>query len=545
MTVRYGPAASLGFVDAEAGQLRRGFWRLRMAVATLRGWRRFAVAFVAGALAAAAMPPLHAVPLLVPAFVAVLWLLDAPAGRRQSALAVGWWFGLGFFVAGLYWVANAFQVAAVPIGWAGPPAVVGLAGLLALFTAAATWLTRLTAARGIALVVAFAASWTVAEWLRSWVLTGFPWNLVGTVWVFSDAMMQATAAIGTYGLGFFTIIAAAMPAALAVPGVRQRLALGAMAASLALLAILWAGGALRLALAGEAGAVDGVRLRLVQPNISQAMKWRRELLDDHLALHLALSTQPATPPPTHIVWSETAAPAFLDEDDARRQLIAAATPESGLTLVGTLRRTPPGEPFRVWNAMQAVDARGTIVATYDKVHLVPFGEYIPLRHVLGIGKLTAGSTDFSTGPGLTTLHLAGLPPVSPLICYEAIFPGDVIERGDPPRWLLNLTNDAWYGRSAGPYQHFAAVRLRAVEEGLPIVRVANTGISAIVDPYGRVIAHLGLEEQGTIDSPLPRALDHRPPYARYGDLIPLALAGFCLVLTWVVSHPVRRRTIDP
>jgi apolipoprotein N-acyltransferase len=198
-------------------------------------------------------------------------------------------------------------------------------------------------------------------------------------------------------------------------------------------------------------------------------------------------------------------------------MIGRLTPPGGLTITGTLRRSPPGTPYRVWNSLLALDHDGTPVATFDKSHLVPFGEYVPFRDLLDVAKVTSGTVDFSPGGGVQTLRLPGLPPVSPLICYEVIFPGKVVDPEDRPEWVLNITNDAWYGKSTGPYQHLASARLRAVEEGLPLVRVANTGISAIIDPWGRVVARKGLGEQGVVDGPLPAPLATQPVYARLGN----------------------------
>jgi apolipoprotein N-acyltransferase len=177
----------------------------------------------------------------------------------------------------------------------------------------------------------------------------------------------------------------------------------------------------------------------------------------------------------------------------------------------------------IWNSLQALNHQGEIVATYDKAHLVPFGEYVPLRGILPLAKITAGGINFTAGKGAATVDLPGLPPASPLICYEVIFPGEVVDRANRPSWLLNLTNDGWFGLSAGPYQHLAAARLRAVEEGLPLVRAANTGISAVVDPYGRVIGEIPLGTQGVLDSTLPLALSPSAPFAAIGLAAPLLL----------------------
>jgi apolipoprotein N-acyltransferase len=222
--------------------------------------------------------------------------------------------------------------------------------------------------------------------------------------------------------------------------------------------------------------------------------------------------------------------------------MASVVPPGGLLLSGAIRTTPPGHrPFRVWNSVHAIDRTAEIVATYDKFHLVPFGEYIPFREWLGLNKITAGRTDFSAGAGPRTVGLPGLPPVGPLICYEIIFPGEITEPARRPRWLLNVTNDAWFGASSGPYQHFAMARLRAVEQGLPLVRAANTGISAIVDPYGRVNSRIGLNRRVALDGKLPLGLAGRTPYSLYGDVPILIVSVVLFVVAAGASRLAARR----
>ncbi|HSO41485.1 MAG TPA: apolipoprotein N-acyltransferase [Rhodospirillales bacterium] len=493
---------------------------IRAAIAGSVGWKRIALAVGLGVVAVAALPPFYVWVALFVAFTGLVWLID---GARSAAAAflTGWWFGLGHFVAGLYWIAHALLTKPDEFGWLAPIAPLALSALMAIFPAAAAAATKLSRAGGVGRVLVFAAAWALFEWVRSWAFSGFPWNLIGSVWTFSDAMMQSAAYIGTYGLGLLTLAAAAMPAVL-VPGGRpgdSGAGLRPLVAALTVLALVWVGGAVRLGLAGTTETVPDVRLRLVQPNIPQEEKWKPELRGRHFLSQLRMGSLPGDPPPTHVIWAEAAAPFFLAETPEALALLAEATPERGLTIVGTLRRSVPGEPHEVWNSLLAVDHSGRVAASYDKSHLVPFGEYVPFRSILGLSSVAAGTTDFSAGAGIATLSLPGLPEVSPLICYEVIFPAEVVDPGRHPRWLLNLTNDGWYGHSPGPYQHFAAARLRAVEEGLPLVRVANTGISAIVDPYGRVVDQLPLGAQGLIDGALPAALTSATLYGRFGNLI--------------------------
>ena len=505
--------------------------RLSATLRGLRGWRRHGLAALLGVIATAALPPVHAFPLLIPAFTGLLWLLDGARRPREAAL-IGWSFGFGHFASGLYWVGAAFLVDAARFGLVMPFAVAGLAAGMALFPALVTLLVGLISWRGAARVALFATAWLAVEWLRAWILTGFPWNLLGTVWSFSPAMSQLAALTGVWGLSLVTLLAAAAPAVLGSPAARpdgggapRRRAWAFAVGMMALPAVIWVGGALRLASAPDPDSyvVEGVRLRLVQPSINQALKWRPEHRRAHVSRQIKMTMGPGFDGISHVIWAETAVPYFLSQESDLRRVISRAVPPGGLLLSGAPRGDADSSRQRVWNSLHALDPTGQIVGTFDKFHLVPFGEYVPFRAVLQVAKLTVGSLDFSPGPGPQTLKLAGLPPVSPLICYEAIFPGQVTAPGDRPGWLLNVTNDAWFGISAGPYQHFASARLRAVEEGLPLVRVANSGITAVVDSYGRVLGRLDLGEVGVLDASLPKPVASLTLYARTGNRVVVAL----------------------
>ncbi|NKB49214.1 MAG: apolipoprotein N-acyltransferase [Alphaproteobacteria bacterium] len=525
------------------------FTRLYDRTLTLSRQRRIALALLLGALSALALPPWHIVPLVIPAFAGLLWLLDgavlSPRPRR-TAFATAWLFGLGHFLVGVHWIAEPFLVDAARHGWLIPFALAGMAGGLALFPAIAGLATALLARRfalaALSRALAFAAIWVLLEWVRSWLFTGFPWNLTGYVWAGTPEVMQAAAFAGIFGVSLLTVIAGAVPAVLGT-GAGARAGLAVLLFTVLLPAAVWVGGAMRLGAApvydaNNANAmVPGVRLRLVQANIPQRQKWQPQLRAGHLQRHVALSRQaPAiasTPAPTHVIWPETAAPFFLANDPVVRAAAAIAAPRDGVLITGAPRRSGDTGNGQFWNAAHAITGDGQIVASYDKAHLVPFGEYVPLRGVLPIDKLVPGQGDFTPGAGRQTIAIPGLPPVSPLICYEAIFPGAAARSDARPGWLLNLTNDAWFGTFAGPQQHFAISATRAVEEGLPLVRAANTGISAIVDPYGRPVAMLGLGAEGVIDSGLPRALAAPTPYARWGNAIPaglLVIVGLSVIL---------------
>ncbi|KAF0113710.1 MAG: apolipoprotein N-acyltransferase [Rhodospirillaceae bacterium] len=503
------------------------------------GGRRHALAVVLGGLAAAALPPVEAVPVLVVAFSGLVWLLD---GGKPGAFAVGWWFGVGFFGAGLYWVAHALLIEPRQFAWMIPLAVSALAGGLAVFTGLATWLTVKVSRPGVGRVVALAGAWTVSEMARGTLFSGFPWNLVAYAWTGTEAMMQTGAVVGAYGVSLLTVLMAAAPAAV-IGAPRGKRWPGA--ALLVLVPFMWGAGTVRLNEAGPVATVprvEGVMLRLVQPNTPQSLRWVPERRAQHFRQHLAMSVMPGFEQVTHVIWPETASAFSLDWHEEARRLVAKAAPPGGAVLTGVLRTTPPGyTPARFWNSLMAIDHEGSVVATYDKAHLVPFGEYVPLRNMLPLPRIIIGSTDFSPGPGLQKMSVPGLPVLSPLICYEVVFPGSVVEYSGRPQWMLNITNDAWFGLSAGPYQHFASARWRAVEEGVPLVRVAVTGISGVVDPYGRVVKSLGLGVMGIEDTFLPAALSKAPPFARWGNALAGILAIGCLgtaLMSW------RRKPFD-
>ena len=403
------------------------------AIEELPSRRRRGLALTCGVAAGAALPPLHLLPLLVPAFTALVWLCNGSSNNKapwRSAFAVGWWFGFGSFITGLYWIAEALLIDAGQFGWMTPFAVFGLPALLAVFPAAVTLLLYVTGIRGVAQILLFAVLWTAMEWARGHVLTGFPWNLVGYVWTVSDSVSQLAAVTGVWGLSFLTILAAAMPAILAHTTISIRARWCAVASAAALLGGVWLGGVVRLHLAPSPDAkettVPGVKLRLVQANIAQELKWRPDQAEAILNKYLEWSTSLGFETVTDIIWPETAIPFSLWNDPGPRAGITKVVPRQGLLITGYDRVAPHGQqPFRVWNSLASIDSAGHIAHVYDKHHLVPFGEFVPFRALLSIAKITEGDIDFTPGDGPRTVSLAGLPPVSPLICFEAIFPDQV------------------------------------------------------------------------------------------------------------------------
>ncbi len=511
----------------------------------LRGGCRILACLLLGALSALALPPFYLVPVLVPAIVGLLWMLDGvfeAARPRRSGLWTGFWFGFGHAILGVHWIAEPLLVDAARTGWLLPIALLGLAAALAVFPAlvCAALVALPLRASPLGRVFALAGLWTLAEFARGYLFTGFPWNLPGYVWAGVPAMMQVTALVGVLGLTALTVLAAGMPAVLgdrAMTDRRRWIATGL--ATIGLPLAVWIGGEARLA-GADVGMVPDVRLRIVQPNILQADKWDRNLRAAHLDRHLALSRTAADEAPTHVIWPETAVPFLLPNDTPARIRAANAAPAGGRLITGSVRSVFRGDVRQAHNALVVIGETADVERVYDKSHLVPFGEYVPLRGVLPIDRIVPGHGDFVAGLGRRLLRIEGLPAVSPLICYEVIFSGRVTPHGERPEWLLNLTNDAWFGTFAGPQQHFAIAAARAVEEGLPLVRAANTGISAVVDAHGRVVSRLGIGEQGVLDSGLPKAL---PPtvFARWGETIPVILALVFLV----VALGVARRRKSP
>ncbi len=499
----------------------------------LTGWRAAGAAFGAGALAALAMPPLHWLPLAVLGMVAFVWLWDGAPGPR-SALLRGWAWGTGHFAVGSYWIVEAFFVPPADYAPLGPPIVVGLAALLGFFPAMAAGAAKWIALRWPSMggrycrLLLLAIAWTVAEWLRGHVFTGYAWNPLAHVWAFATPLLQGAALFGVYGLGLLTFMILAAPAA------------GWRASTLALVVAGGAGFAGQAAMAPADTAGDGPLVRIVQPNTPQAEKWRPENRAAQVAKLVELSRQDGFDSLVAVIWPETAPPFVVEPGSPALAVMARAVPPGGYLLTGAARGTRNREDG-VWNSLLVIDGRGEIVATYDKVHLVPLGEYIPFHKQLAPVSGFIGRGSFEVGESRVTLDLPRLPSFSPIICYEVIFPAAVTGPGARPRWLLNVTNDAWFGLSSGPYQHLASARLRAVEEGLPMLRAANTGVSAVIDAYGRVLAALDMQQEGVIDHRIPEARSPTP-YGRWGDgaLTLLLLGALGLLLAAARSSSAKK-----
>lgn len=523
--------------------------RAAHAIVLAWGLRRVLIAFSAGALSALAMAPVDAWPVLFVTFPILVWLTDGAAAGRlggvPSAAVAGWWFGFGYFLAGLYWVGYAFLVDAKAFGWLLPVAVIGLPGFLALYTAFGLALARMLWTRGPSRLIALALALTLAEWLRGHLFTGFPWNTIGYALTGPLVLAQGAALVGIWGLTFAAVLIFASPAALADDRADTRRPWLPVLMGALLLIALAAYGAMRLSQA-PTQFVDGVRLRIMQPNLPQDEKFNYGAKQQVMSRYLALSDRSTGPQSTgvrdvtHLIWPESAFPFFLTREPDALAQIAELLPPGTVLITGAVRApdpTPGVRPTRAYNSIYVIDHDGSILSVYDKVHLVPFGEFLPFQDVLerlGLMQLTKLPGGFIAGDRRRVLNAPRAPRFLPLICYEIIFPGEAVPPGERPGWLVNLTNDGWFGLSSGPYQHLQQARVRAIEEGLPLVRAANTGVSAVIDPMGRIVNSLPLGTEGVLDAVLPRSISP-PLYLRTGD----ATVGLILALGLVIL--IRRR----
>jgi apolipoprotein N-acyltransferase len=520
-------------------------------VHALFGWRRRVVAIVAGAVSALAMAPFFLWPVLWITVPALVWLIDgtvdghakdAPVRRLAAAAETGWWWGFGYFLAGLYWIGEAFLVEAEVFAALMPVAVVVLPAGMALFYGAAAGLAASLWKSGFWRVVALALALSATEWLRGHVLTGFPWNVLGYALTYPLELMQSAAVLGIYGLTLVAVLAFGLPAILWSESASRRSGRPA-AVAVALLPLLASAtfGYARLK-AATPDVVAGVKIRIVQPSVPQREKWRPENWGRFFRDHLDLSAQGPVGKAdnlasiTHVIWPEAAMPFPPLEYPEALSAIGDLLPEGTVLIAGAIRieRTPANPPARprFFNSLLVLGKGGLLLSLYDKILLVPFGEYLPLRPVLaalGLREI-ASREGYSAGPTpRPLLAIPGLPAVVPLICYEAVFPGAVVQGSDRPALIVNVTNDGWFGNTTGPRQHLHQARVRAVEEGLPLIRAANNGVSAAFDAYGRILGQLDLNVRGVLDVPLAASLQP-PVYARFGDAI--------FAVTWLVGAVV-------
>lgn len=508
------------------------------------------LALVAGLVSPDGFAPLGWWPATLVAF-AVLMMVVREAPSAKAAFVRGWIFGVGHFAVGLNWIAHAFDFQDAMPHWLGYVAVVALSLYLAVYPAAAAWLAWRIAGSGSrgTFTLAFAAAWIATEYCRATFFTGFAWNPLGVIAVGTPSAAYS-AWIGTYGLSGLLVLVAGLLwwlgawARDAVSGERGRdpAHLAVVAGSGLILVLVYLGvPANQFAAAKPAVRELGPSLRVVQPNLSLADQRDSDADERNVAILERLSGAP-TPAPRLILWPEGAVPYYLAEESWARGRIAKLLGPRDILMTGgsTLIYNKSGDLTAARNSVFALDAKSDIVARYDKTHLVPYGEYLPARPILsaiGLARLVESDVDFIPGEGSLTTILPGFGKVGVQICYEIIFSGQVSDPADRPSFIFNPSIDAWFG-AWGPPQHLAQARLRAVEEGLPVVRSTTTGISAVIDAEGRVVAALPLDKAGFIATRLPPA---KPPtfFARYGNSIPLGLA--ILLAIAAIAPRFRRR----
>lgn len=561
-------------------------------ISQLKPWQGYGLSFLCGVFSVLALAPFFLWPILLltfPLFLIQLDILSArpsieikqrkflfffprrPAMRR--AAWHGWWFGFGYFLAGLYWIGAAFLVEAEKFIWLLPFAVSLLPAGLALFYAAATAAAYMFWSTKSSRLIVVALSFALFEWLRGHIFTGFPWNALGYGLTGSDLLMQWASIFGIYGLSFFAVLFFSAPLVLLSshkdgPKLAGKLLALGLIGLLALVGLI--GGQYRISQIADASspapnqakpsapAAKPVRLRLVQPNIPQTEKWKPQNQNWIFQRFMDLSSRDAAyqrkslETTDILIWPEVALPFFLSQSSYAQEKIAELLPKGTILLYGGLRlgaANAPDQRQKVFNSLFALGHQAQVLQYYDKKHLVPFGEYLPLQtwaERLGLEQLTRLRGGFAVGQGPRYVKLGALPAFAPLICYEVIFAGNItpaFTRGESqkrPKWLLNVTNDGWFGTSSGPYQHLHQARVRAVEEGLPLIRAANTGVSAIIDSFGRVKAFLPLNRSGVIEATLPPALE-LTFYARYNDYILAVIAFFIVFLLFFLDFLNKRK----
>ena len=505
------------------------------------GWRRAGVAILAGACGALALAPFDFLPaMFVPMCVAV-WLLDGAGqgkgrfslGSMYNAAVIGWCWGFGYFGAGLWWLGAAFLVEADKFAVLLPLGVVGLPAVLAFFPSFGFVLARMLWSSGVGRLFALAFGLGLSEWLRGILFTGFPWNEPGMALGDSLIFAQIASIVGLYGLNIIVIVIFGAPALLVLP-YTKRFVLVMTAAGLSALAVF---GFVRLSLTPTQW-VEGVHLRLVQPNLPLNDDFRPAHKIEITKHYMALSDRATSPQSsgvadvTHLIWPESPFPTIISQDADVLGLIGEFLPATTTLLTGAVRISDLNDDSRphYLNTLHVIASGGAIIGSYDKVHLVPFGEYLPyeaLLQTLGLRQFVQTPGGFDAGTRHHLLQVPHFPPVAPVICYEAIFPGEIYAPGDRPGVIVNISNDSWFGTTPGPYQHLAQARLRSIEEGLPLIRDTNTGLSAVIDPVGRMIAILPLNVEDILDTGLPKEI---PPtlfvsYGKYSLALLLILAG--------------------
>lgn len=503
----------------------------------------FIIAAVAGAFCNLAFAPFYFFTATIFSIATFYFLLERISNKKRVFL-LGFFYGFGYFLAGIYWISISLLVDAEKFAWLVPFALTLIPAALALYfglfaLSYKSVIKKFGFSKVYEKTLAFTILWLFFEILRSFLFTGFPWNLIGYAWMFNNDFAQVASVFGVFGLSFFAVLISLFPAIFftfdskkfrfTTPNFGKKIYATIM---VLITAILLFYGHLRI---DDKKIIthDNTKLRLVQANIKQDLKWDARAKYNNLLKHIELTNSTSLDDIKVVIWSETSVPYIVDSNMELLNRLQLATPKDGILISGGLRAefSSQQEINNIWNSVfvfHQINNRATMFSYYDKHHLVPFGEYVPLQKFLPfIDKITDGAVGFSQGDGPKTLQTAVFS-FSPLLCYEAIFSSQIIDKKNRPDLLVNLTNDAWFGNSSGPYQHFDMVRMRAIEYGISLARVANSGITAFIDPFGRVVKKIDLNQEGIIDVAFIESL---PPtiYSRYGFLPLILLLIFSIL----------------
>ena len=496
------------------------------------------LAILCGIAVTLSLPPFYFLPCFILSISILYFTLNNKVTSKTEAFKIGWWFGFAYFASSLYWFTFPLLVNAAQFAWLIPFAIFGLPALFALYFAFGFVVFYiLKTYRAIPHALTFAITFTCIEWIRGHAFTGFPWNIMSYIWSFDNEIMQITSVIGIYGLVFITIAIIAITVDLLM---MKRYILAFLPAFIIIGIDYWGGERLN---DHPTKYSEDIVLRIVQANIPQTMNVDHQYTADVLKKYIDLSSSPGIENVSYVIWPEGAVSFKVDDN-----LIKIFQSKIGKNIIFGANRF---EDTKVFNSLYAIDYENDIIKIYDKKHLVPFGEYVPWRNILPIEKIVPGIRDADINEnGLRNISIPGLPTFAPSICYEAIFPNEIIDRGadNKAEWILNITNDAWFGISTEPYQHFDMSKIRAIEEGLPLVRVTNAGIPAVIDSYGRVINKLALNQEGIMDIKLPKKADKPTIYsviANYIDwtilVVTIILITYALYKIIVNKNYVRRK----
>lgn len=488
-------------------------------------------AFFLGAVASFIFPPFVSNKIAYCALIAFLVLLFSVRQSRKKLFWIAYAFGFSFYAVSFAWICNALLIDEQKFVAFVPFVFFAFGAFFALFWALPALF--LNGKRLYSSVVSFCCIFVVLEWVRSFIFTGFPWNLLGTALSFDVHLIQGAAYIGTYGLSLL-LLALLSGVALLIKGIFSR-SFQLRALMLIFVPLCVLGG---FSLNYKDISKGDFIVRLVQPSIPQTFKWNQDLLEQNFQQYIDLTKSKSLDNVQMVVWGETATPFFLDRDEAHLQRILSAIPDNGILVTGVMRVGMENGAFVPYNSMYAINKKGHILDYYDKSHLVPFGEYLPLRDYLPDFMEPVANVvgDLGKGEKFKNISIPNYPLMGGSICYEVIFPKGVVNPTQKPQILLVLANDGWYGISSGPYQHLVAAQMRAVEEGITVVRSANTGISAVISPNGNIYGRIELNQLGISDVALPQILSVDTPYNRFGNIIPLALIGVLLLLVLMVSR---------